>query len=187
MSEDKYDIDLRQKEALQQFKEVTAQVWKEFIAKFSEPVKVKFKKLHPEATIPKQATDGAAGFDLTAVRLDVFKEFDGNYNVIRYHTGLSVEIPRGYVGLLFPRSSCYKYGLILSNAVGVIDSDFRGEICLMFTRIYDFFEEVKTPQYEAYDRIGQLVIVPCPVVEFVEAEELSETNRGTGGFGHTGQ
>ena len=149
---------------------------------------VKIKKLHPDAVVPTRAKEGAAGWDLTAIRVDVLDQYDGNLMVARYHTGISVEIPKGYVGLLFGRSSCYKKGVILSNAVGVIDSDYRGEICLMFSRIQDFLEEeAGTPDYYVGDRIGQIMIVPCPDVELVEVEELSETERGSGGFGSTGR
>ena len=150
-------------------------------------LQIKFKKLHLDAVTPTRATDGAAGFDLTAISVDVLDQYDGDYMVARYHTGIAVEIPKGYVGLLFPRSSCYKQGVILSNAVGVIDSDYRGEICLMFSRIQDHMEDAEQADYRVYDRIGQLVIVPCPDVEFVKVEELSQTERGAGGFGHTGR
>lgn len=136
---------------------------------------VRFKKLHPEAKAPYQATPGSAGFDLTAVS----KEED-DY-IIKYGTGLAVEIPEGHVGLVFPRSSIYKTGLLLTNSVGVIDSDYRGEISAVFTNI-EFHKE-----YKVGDRIAQLVIMPIPAVKFEEAEELTETKRGAGGYGSTGR
>ena len=139
-------------------------------------LKIKFKKMNPNAVIPKQGTTGAAGFDLTAVSIEV-KE-----NTLKYDTGIAVEIPPGYVGLVFPRSSVCKTGLSLANSVGVIDSDYRGSISFVFYKGPTWIEP-----YSYGDRIGQLVIVPIPEVEFVEAEELSETERGEGGYGSTGK
>ena len=137
-------------------------------------MKVKIKKLHEDAVIPRYAKDGDAGMDLTAV--DV--ESDGG--VITYKTGLAVEIPRWHVGLLFPRSSVYKTGQSLTNCVGVIDSGYRGEIMLKFT-LSPYQRE-----YEIGNRVGQLIIMPYPKVEFEEVEELTETSRGKGGYGSTG-
>lgn len=137
-------------------------------------MKVKIKKLHEDAVIPGYAKDGDAGMDLTAV--DV--ESDGG--VITYKTGLAVEIPRWHVGLLFPRSSVYKTGQSLTNCVGVIDSGYRGEIMLKFT-LSPYQRE-----YEIGDRVGQLIIMPYPKVEFEEVEELTSTDRGKGGYGSTG-
>lgn len=141
-----------------------------------EKLKIKFKKLNPNAVIPKRGTIGAAGFDLTAVRLE-FTE-----TTLKYDTGIAVEIPPGYVGLLFPRSSVCKTGLSLANSVGVIDQDFRGSISFVFYKGPTWIEP-----YSYGDRIGQLVIVPIPEVEFMEVEELSETERGAGGYGSTGK
>ena len=136
-------------------------------------MKIKIKKLVPEAVIPEYATPGAAGMDLTAVTRD---EVD---DIVTYGTGLAMEIPEGYVGLIFPRSSNYKFDCVLTNSVGVIDSDYRGEIKFKFFKIG---ENV----YKVGDRLGQIVIVPYPKIEFEEVESLSETSRGGGGFGHTG-
>lgn len=141
-----------------------------------EKLKIKFKKLNPNAVTPRQGTTGAAGFDLTAVSLKVTE------TTLKYDTGIAVEIPTGYVGLLFPRSSICKTGLSLANSVGVIDSDYRGSISFVFYKGAEFIEP-----YSYRDRIGQLLIVPIPAVEFVEAEELSETERGSGGYGSTGR
>ena len=141
-----------------------------------DKLKIKFKKLNPNAVIPKRGTIGAAGFDLTAVSMEV------SATMIKYDTGIAVEIPPGYVGLVFPRSSVCKTGLSLANSVGVIDSDYRGSISLVFYKGAELIEA-----YSYGDRIGQLVIVPIPEVEFVEAEELSETERGAGGYGSTGK
>lgn len=144
---------------------------------------VKFKKLHPDVKTPISATDGACGWDLYAYGNEelLFPQYMAT--PIKYHTGLSVEIPKGYVGLLLSRSSIYRTGKILANGVGVIDSDFRGEICFIFQPAQ--YHGDKT--YKHDDRIGQLVIIPCPDVELVEVEELSETERGSGGFGSTGK
>lgn len=139
-------------------------------------MKIKFKKMNPNAVMPKQGTAGAAGFDLTAVSLKTTE------TTLKYDTGIAVEIPPGYVGLLFPRSSVCKTGLSLANSVGVIDSDFRGSISLVFYKNMQCIVP-----YLPGDRIGQLLIVPIPEVEFVEVEELSETERGAGGYGSTGK
>ena len=136
-------------------------------------MKIKIKKLVPEAVIPEYATPGAAGMDLTAVTIE---EVDG---VVTYGTGLAMEIPEGHVGLIFPRSSNYKYDCVLANSVGVSDSDYRGEIKFKF---FKTGERV----YKVGDRVGQIVIVPYPAIEFDEVENLGETLRGSGGFGHTG-
>lgn len=147
---------------------------------FSDKVQVKFKKLHPDARTPIRATDGSAGWDLTMC--DYSPCGDG---VINYHTGIAVEIPKGFVGILCARSSCSKYRHILANGIGIIDSDYRGELIFKFYILRTAENEAIC--YKRGDRIGQLVIVPCPAVELVEVEELSETERGTGGFGSTGK
>lgn len=136
-----------------------------------------FKKLHPDAVMPKRATTGAAGFDLTAVTCRY-----GDNGKVFYDTGIAVEIPAGYAGLVFQRSSVHKTGLSLCNAVGLIDSDFRGSISFVFKVNYGLCSP-----YQVGDRIGQIVFVPIPDVELVEASELSETARGTGGYGSTGK
>jgi len=135
-------------------------------------MKVKIKKLHPNAVIPKYAKPGDAGLDLTAIGI----EEKGRH--ITYHTGLAMEIPQGYVGLLFPRSSVYKTYQILSNCVGVIDSGYRGEVMMKFTSSRE--------QYVIGSKIGQLIIMPYPQIQFEEVDHLSDTERGTGGYGSTG-
>ena len=137
-------------------------------------MKVKIKKIHPDAVIPRYAKPGDAGMDLTAVWQKQESE------LITYGTGLSVEIPKGYVGLLFPRSSVYKTKMFLTNCVGVIDSGYRGEIMMKF-KMMD-----SNVMYKTGDRVGQLIIMPYPQVEFEEVEGLTATNRGSGGFGSTG-
>lgn len=137
-------------------------------------MKVKIKKIHPKAVIPFYRNLGDAGMDLTAADI----QYDKGH--ITYKTGLAMSIPEGYVGLLFPRSSIYKTGQFLVNSVGVIDSGYRGEIMLKLTRSKDELE------YCEGDRVGQIVILPYPQIEFEEVNQLSETERSTGGFGSTG-
>lgn len=137
-------------------------------------MQVKIKKLHDLVEIPTYAKEGDAGMDLTAVRI----EKDAYGNAVIY-TGLAVEIPEGFVGLIFPRSSISKYDMHLRNSVGVIDSGYRGEIMLKFS----FLEDGNL--YQMGDKIAQLIIMPYPQITFEEVEELSETERGEGGFGST--
>lgn len=139
---------------------------------------VKIKKLHENAVIPKYAKPGDAGLDLTATS----KSYDDKDSVV-YGTGLAVEIPEGYVGLLFPRSSLTNYALILGNHVGVIDSGYRGELIFKFKQTYTSIFKDKV--YDVGDRIGQLLIIPYPKINLVEVQELSQTERGTGGYGST--
>lgn len=144
-------------------------------------LEVKIKKLKEDAVIPCYATPDAAGTDLTATSL----EYDEVNDIYIYGTGIAVEIPRGYVGLVFPRSSNRKTNLYLANSVGMIDSDYRGEIFVSFKCRDE--KGVVDHLYDVGDRIAQLMIVPYPIVEFVEVDELSKTERGEGGHGHTGK
>ncbi len=141
-------------------------------------MEVKIKKLVEGAITPKYAKDGDAGMDLTATS----KWYDDDNNVC-YGTGLAMEIPKGYVGLVFPRSSNARQDLILSNSVGVIDSGYRGEITFKFKLIED---RHLAKDYNVGDRVGQIIILPYPSIEFVEVDELSETERGTCGYGSSG-
>lgn len=141
---------------------------------------VKIKKLDPKAVIPSYAKPGDAGMDLTAISYD----YDGLYTNHVYGTGLAIEIPEGYVGLIFPRSSNRKTTAYMANHVSVIDSGYRGEIMITYkNRKYDFFE----PPYQVGERVAQLIIMPYPTINLVEVEELSETERGEGGHGSTGK
>lgn len=147
-------------------------------------ITLKFAKTKPDAKVPTRGTNTSAGWDLYAT--DVLYTYD----YIEYGTGIKVEIPTGYVGLLFPRSSISKYNLSLCNSVGVIDSCYRGEIMLRFK--HAFVEDYATAkhivqEYEAGEKIGQLIIMPFPEVEWKETEQLSESERGEGGFGSTGK
>jgi len=137
---------------------------------------VKIKKLHKNAIIPQYAKFGDAGLDLVAIS----EEWNEDNSIVTYDTGLSIEIPVGYVGLLFPRSSVFKTTLSLANCVGVIDSGYRGSIMFKYRYIEEGFV------YDIGDKIGQLIIMPYPKINLVEVDELSETDRGEGGFGHTG-
>ena len=147
-------------------------------------MKVKIKKLNEGAKVPSYSKEGDAGLDFTAV--EISRDNVGN---ITYHTGLAVEIPQGYVGLLFPRSSISKKQQFLTNCVGVIDSGYRGEIMAKFKPVmgtYDTILELfESNEYKVGDRIVQMIILPYPQIEFEEVEELSETERGYGGFGST--
>ena len=140
-------------------------------------MKVKIKKLHPDAVIPTYAKAGDAGMDLTAIS----ESWNEDNSMVTYDTGLAIEIPKGHVGLLFPRSSIYKTSLDLTNAVGVLDSGYRGSIMFKFR----YVEEGMV--YDVGDRVGQLIILPYPEIEFEEVDELSETDRGEGGYGSTGK
>lgn len=143
-----------------------------------QTLKVRFKKLDEEAVTPTYAKEGDACLDLTAISL----RRDDKDNFI-YGTGLAIEVPKGYVCLLFPRSSNRKTYCYLTNHVGVIDSGFRGEIEVTYkSRDYN---QIDKP-YNVGDRVAQIMIIPYPKVEFIESDELSETERGTGGHGHTG-
>lgn len=143
-------------------------------------MKVKIKKLHQDAVIPKYAQSGDAGLDLTAIDCIHVPDLLIN-NCVVYGTGLAIEIPDGYVGYLFPRSSISRKTLALTNSVGVIDSNYRGEIVFKFKHYGSYKSE-----YKVGERIGQLIIMPIPSIEFEEVQELSNTNRGIGGFGSTG-
>lgn len=152
-------------------------------------MKVKIKKLFKDATLPSYAKEGDAGLDLTALNIKyVYEESDNKYysldklKYIEMGTGLAIEIPPGYVGLIFPRSSITNKELALGNSVGVIDSGYRGEIKFRFKRTRAF----NTDEYKIGDKIGQLIIIPYPKIELEEVEELSDSNRGTGGYGSSG-
>lgn len=142
----------------------------------NQPIPLKMKKLVPAAVVPAYAKAGDAGLDLTATSV----EFDATTRKLSVGFGLAMEIPAGHVGLLFPRSSVHKTGMTLSNCVGVIDSGYRGEVRSIF-----YVPENAKP-YAVGDRCAQLIVMPYPQVQPVEADELSETSRGIGGFGSTG-
>ena len=138
-------------------------------------MKVRIKKLSENAVIPTYAKEGDAGMDVVATRI-----INERLDSITYGTDIALEIPEGFVGLVFPRSSIRKTDLILSNSVGVIDSGYRGEIQATFKRSGVY-------AYAVGDRIAQIMIIPHPDIQFEEADELSDTERGEGGFGSTGK
>lgn len=144
-------------------------------------MKIKIKRLNDRAIIPTYGTEFSAGADLYAL-LDSAITIQPHETVF-VHTGISVEIPEGYCGLVFARSSMgAKRGLAPANKVGVIDADYRGEIMVT---LHNHSET--TANVEPGERIAQLAIVPFLKAEFEEAEELSDTVRGAGGFGSTGR
>ncbi len=144
-------------------------------------MRIAIKKLQPEAILPTYGTDFSAGADLYAIT-------DGDISIepgqtILVHTGLAFEIPEGYVGLVYARSGlATKRGLAPANKVGVIDADYRGEVMVA---LYNQSSQVQT--LSSGERIAQIVIAPFLHAEFYEANELSDTVRGTGGFGSTGK
>lgn len=140
---------------------------------------VKIKKLDDKAVIPCYAKPGDAGLDLVATSYNYDKNLDNHI----YGTGLAVEIPEGYVGLIFPRSSNRKTYAYMTNHVGVIDSGYRGEIMVT----YKNRDEYTFNPYNIGDRIAQLIIIPYPQINFIEVDTLSETERGEGGHGSTGK
>lgn len=141
-------------------------------------MKVKIKKTHPNGKIPTYATDGSGAFDFySAEDRTVFSQFPSAINL-----GVAMEIPAGHVMLLFPRSSIgKKTWLRMANSVGVIDSDYRGTIHALYDNI-----ALERQEINKGDRSAQGMIIPIPKVEFEEVEELTATERGSGGFGSTG-
>ena len=154
-------------------------------------MKVNIKKLHPNAVIPTYAKSGDAGLDFVATKVISEETYS-----ITFGTDIAVEIPEGFVGLVFPRSSIRKYELNLSNSVGVIDSGYRGELQATFNKLFGgeaMYDEMKVKEiqpnefYKVGDRVVQIMIIPHPEIQFEEVAELSNTERGEGGFGSTGK
>ena len=139
---------------------------------------VKVKKLDPNAVIPSYSKLGDAGMDLTITR-----EIENTSFSVSYGFGIAMEIPKGFVGLVFPRSSVRNQDLILSNCVGVIDSGYRGELQATFKKT-NGLDSIK---YKVGERGAQIMILPYPTIYMTEVPELSDTERGTGGFGSTGK
>ncbi len=145
-----------------------------------QKIQLKVKKLLPEAKLPAYGSEFAAGADLYALSENPIRIAPQETAIV--HTGLAVEIPEGYVGLVFARSGlATKKGLAPANKVGVIDSDYRGELRVA---LYNHTKYVQT--VEPFERVAQFVIMPYVAARFEEAEELSDTVRGEGGFGSTG-
>ena len=143
--------------------------------------KVNIKKLDEKATVPTYGSEFSAGADLYALADEPITI--APHETVLVHTGVAMEIPAGYVGLVFARSGlATKRALAPANKVGVIDSDYRGEIMVA---LHNHGSEEKT--IENGERIAQLVLVPYLTAEFDEVDELSDTVRGEGGFGSTGR
>ncbi len=141
---------------------------------------VKFVKLKDNAIVPTYGTEFSAGADLYALPDSAIKIDAGETVLI--HTGIAMQIPDGYAGMIFARSGiATKRGLAPANKVGVIDSDYRGEIMVALHNHSDKVQEIA-----AGERVAQLVIMPYITAEFVESEALQETERASGGFGSTG-
>ena len=159
--------------------------------KQQKEMEIKIKKLTENAVIPHKAHPTDAGFDLTATSCTM-----DEFGSMVYGTGIAVEIPEGYVGLVFPRSSICKKDMMLTNSVGVIDSGYRSEIKAKFkpTNSFNYYDgsiitesPIGDNMYCIGERIAQLIIMPIPQIEFVEADELSDSDRGKGGFGSSGK
>ena len=139
-------------------------------------MRVRFKKCADNAKTPKYASEDDACLDLFASSLLI-----DDFGNLTYDTGIAFEIPKDHVGLVFPRSSVFKKTLILKNSVGVIDSGYRGTIQVKFSNLRE-----SNVIYDVGDRVAQIMIIPRPLVELEEVDELSDSTRGTGGFGSTG-
>lgn len=146
-------------------------------------MKVKIKKLHPDAVVPTYATGGSACFDLYANLHEQGLESISDCDTTIIGTGLAFEIPTGWQMLIFSRSGHgFKENTRLANCVGVIDSDYRGEVKVKLTRD----DDIGYIDVNHGDRIAQAQLMPVYRVEFKEVDGLSDTERGTGGFGSTG-
>lgn len=148
-------------------------------------MQINIKKVHPAAELPEYATSGAACFDLRALVLtedNAVETTVPQYGAQLFRTGLSFEVPEGHVMLVYSRSGHgFKNGVRLANCVGVIDSDYRGEVMVKLQNDSNISMLVFNG-----DRIAQAMIMPVQQVTFQEVEELSSTDRGAGGFGSTG-
>ena len=144
-------------------------------------MELKFKRLKDRAVLPIRGTKGAAGIDLTCTDITTALN-EANQLMMVYHTDLAVEIPEGYCGLLIPRSSIWKKSLWLTDNVGVIDSDYTGELMAVMKATTDTVPAI----YKPGERFCQLVIIPIPEYTITEVVNLTETERGDGGFGSTG-
>ena len=139
-------------------------------------IPINIKKLTSSAIIPTYSKNGDAGMDLTIT--EIKSETDDD---ITYSFGIALEIPKDYVGLVFPRSSLKNYDLSLSNSIGVIDSGYRGEIMAVFKKT-----KINGKYYNIGERCAQIIIIPIPSINFIEVNELNDTERGNKGYGSTG-
>lgn len=143
-------------------------------------MELKVKKLHPDAVLPFYSRGGDAAMDLTAVSCTYNEEF----GYWEYDTGLAFAIPEGYVGLIFPRSSLSNKNQLLTNHVGVVDSNFRGSVKFRFKCVE---KSTLKAIYKVGERLGQLMIIPIPFVNIQVVDQLDNTSRGSEGFGSSGQ
>lgn len=148
---------------------------------------VRVKKLNDNAVIPMYAHSTDAGMDLVAT-----SKYEDEYGNIVYGIGLAFEIPEGYAGFIFPRSSNYKHSLLLSNCVGIVDAGYRGEVSCKFRKDHQYIHgsglaHNLSGEYEVGERVAQMVIMPFPKVRMVKVNELSNSERGTNGYGSTGK
>ncbi len=143
---------------------------------------VKIKKLRENAVVPKRATEFSAGADLYACIDEPVTIAPSG--LAKIPTGIAIELPRGdFAAFLFARSGLgVKHGITLSNSVGVVDSDYRGEICVGLCNVSD-----KPYTIQPNERIAQMVVMPVVLADFIQADELSDTQRGEGGFGSSGR
>lgn len=142
---------------------------------------INIKKLDEKAIIPKYGTEYSAGFDLYSVNDEEI--VIPSHETVMIKTGLAMEIPEGFGGFIFARSGlASKKGLAPANKVGVVDADYRGEIMVA---LHNHTNEDKI--IDAHERVAQMVIMPFVTANFIEVDDLSDTVRGSGGFGSTGQ
>lgn len=141
-------------------------------------MKVKVVKLHADAILPSYSTPGANAFDIHCLEGGVIPPGGS----CKFNTGLGFELPVGYAMLVFSRSGHgVKFGIRLANGVGVLDSDFRGDMTLRFQN-----DGSEPYTFKPQDRMAQGMIIPVPQIEFIETDSLSPTERGTSGIGSTG-
>lgn len=139
-------------------------------------IDVKIRKVHPDAVIPFRAHATDAGMDVIAISMEMTEDY------VEYDTGLQFQLPEGYAMLIFPRSSNSKKDLLLCNSVGILDAGYTGNLKLRFKLMTEGYTE---KIYNPGDKIGQIMIIPYPEINFIETEIFNETERGDGGFGST--
>ena len=139
-------------------------------------IDVKIRKVHPDAVIPFRAHATDAGMDVIAISMEMTEDY------VEYDTGLQFQLPEGYAMLIFPRSSNSKKDLLLCNSVGILDAGYTGNLKLRFKLMTEGYTE---KIYNPGDKVGQIMIIPYPEINFIETEIFNETERGDGGFGST--
>lgn len=139
-------------------------------------IDVKIRKVHPDAVIPFRAHVTDAGMDVIAISMEMTEDY------VEYDTGLQFQLPEGYAMLIFPRSSNSKKDLLLCNSVGILDAGYTGNLKLRFKLTTEGYTE---KIYNPGDKVGQIMIIPYPEINFIETEVFNETERGDGGFGST--